>query len=307
MGKQQSNMIICITGGSGFIGTQMTKHFIAQGHRVVVFDIMSPKVSHQNVSFFKINLMNDEIPDVLKTCDAVVHLSGVSIFNRWTVSYKKEIYDSRIISTRKLVDFFTKHKQVTQKPLVFVCASAVGFYGDGGEEILDESKKPGDDFLAEVCADWEHEAQKAVALGVRVVSIRTGIVLGVGGGMLAKLVPIFRLGLGGRFGTGKQWFSWIHMNDLIKVYESAVFDERLSGAVNAVAQESVRNSDLVQLLAHAVHRPAYFILPKWLLKIILGEFACAVLMSQRVTPQKLSSIDFHYAHPTLQSALVDIV
>lgn len=300
-------MIICITGGSGFIGTQMTKHFIAQGHRVVVFDIMPPKVSDQNVSFFKINLMNDEIPDVLKTCDAVVHLSGVSIFNRWTALYKKEIYDSRIISTRKLVDFFTKHRQVTQKPLVFVCASAVGFYGDGGEEILDESKKPGDDFLAQVCADWEYEAQKAVALGVRVVSIRTGIVLGVGGGMLAKLVPIFRLGLGGRFGTGKQWFSWIHMNDLIKVYESAVFDERLYGAVNAVAQEPVRNSDLVQSLAHAVHRPAYFILPKWLLKIILGEFAGAVLMSQRVTPQKLSSIQFHYAHPTLQSALVDIV
>lgn len=300
-------MIICITGGSGFVGTQMTKHFIAQGHRVVVFDIMPPKVSHEHVSFFKINLMNDEIPDVLKTCDAVVHLSGASIFNRWTTAYKKEIYDSRIISTRKLVDFFKEHRQVTQKPLVFVCASAVGFYGDGGEEILDESKKPGDDFLAQVCADWESEAQKATTFGVRVVSIRTGIVLGVGGGMLAKLVPIFRLGLGGRFGTGKQWFSWIHMNDLIKVYESAVLDERLSGAVNAVAQEPVRNSELVQSLAHTVHRPAYFILPKWLLKIILGEFAGAVLMSQHVTPQKLSSIKFEYMYPTLQSALVDIV
>ena len=143
---------------------------------------------------------------------------------------------------------------------------------------------------------------------MRVVSIRTGIVLGVGGGMFAKLVPIFRLGLGGRFGNfGKQWFSWIHMNDLIKVYESAVLDERLSGAVNVVAQEPVRNSELVQSLAHAVHRPAYFILPKWLLKIILGEFAGAVLMSQRVTPQKLSSIEFEYTYPTLQSALVDIV
>ncbi len=300
-------MIICITGGSGFIGTQMTKHFVEQGHQVIIFDLVAPKVSHPNVSFFKLNIVHDEIPSILETCDVVVHLSGASIFNRWTTAYKKEIYDSRILSTRKLVEFFSIHKPATKKPITFVCASAVGFYGEGSEDVLEESHRSGDDFLAQVCVDWEHEAQKAVEYGIRVVSIRTGIVLGAGGGMLAKLVPIFRLGLGGRLGTGKQWFSWIHMEDVIAIYEAAVLDTRLSGPVNAVTKDSIRNRQLVDSLAHALHRKAFFVLPRWFLKIVLGEFSQAILMSQHVVPKKLQEIGFVYKYPTIESAFETLV
>lgn len=255
MDKQQNNMIICITGGSGFIGTQMTKHFVAQGHQVIIFDLVAPKVSHPNVSFFKLNIVDDEIPSILETCDVVVHLSGASIFNRWTTAYKKEIYYSRILSTRKLVEFFSIHKPATHKPITFVCASAVGFYGEGGEDV---SKNR----IVLVMIFWHRcvwigsmKRKKQLSTGIRVVSIRTGIVLGTGGGMLAKLVPIFRLGLGGQLGTGKQWFSWIHMEDVIAIYEAAVLDTRLSGPVNAVTKDCIAmDSSWIRSHMHSIEK-----------------------------------------------------
>ena len=297
-------MTICITGGSGFVGTQLTKLFMASGHSVVVFDIVPPRTEISGVKFFKVDLLKDPIPDVLGECDVVIHLSGVSIFGRWTESYKKAIYDSRILSTRALVEHF---KIQNKKPSVFVCASAVGFYGDRGEEVLDESQSPGTDFLAHVCVDWEAEAAKARELGVRVVSIRTGIVLGAGGGMLGTLLPIFRLGIGGPMGSGRQWFSWVHMDDLIKIYETAVLDARLQGGVNAVAPESVRNSELVSEMGKVLHRPTIIPLPGFVLRIIVGQFADAILGSQRIVPTKLAAVNFQYTYPTLTSALAEII
>ena len=244
------------------------------------------------------------MPEVLDMCDAVIHLSGVSIFGHWTEEYKKAIYDSRILSTRALVNHF---KIQQKKPTVFVCASAVGLYGSRGEELLDESHTPGTDFLAKVCVDWEGEAAKARDVGVRVVSIRTGIVLGAGGGMLGTLLPIFRLGIGGRMGSGKQWFSWIHMQDLLKIYETAVLDARLEGGVNAVSPEAVRNTELVSEIGKVLHRPTIIPLPAFVLRMIVGQFADAILGSQHVVPTKLTTINFEYAYPTLASALAEIV
>ena len=293
-------MTICITGGSGFVGTQLTSRFLKAGHSVVIFDIVPPRVAIAGVTFYKVDLSKDPIPEVLNTCDAVIHLSGVSIFGRWTEEYKKLIYDSRINSTRALVQHF---KTQSHRPGVFVCASAVGFYGDRGEDVLDESQTPGTDFLAHVCVDWETEAQKAEGFGVRVVCIRTGIVLGKGRGMLGTLVPIFRFGIGGRMGRGTQWFSWIHMDDLISIYETAVLDSRISGPVNAVAPEAVRNTELVSSLGKVLRRPTIIPLPAFALRLIVGEFAEAILGSQRVVPTKLTDVGFHYVYPKLREAL----
>ncbi len=297
-------MTICITGGSGFIGTQLTKRFIATGHSVVIFDRVPPRETHPSVSFYQVDLVHDPMPPVLATCDAVIHLSGVSIFGRWTESYKQQIYESRVHSTQALVAYFAAQEK---KPQVFVCASAVGWYGSRGDEILDESRLAGSDFLATVCAAWEGEAAKAASLGIRVVSVRTGIVLGKGGGMLGTLLPLFNYGFGGRMGSGNQWFSWIHMDDLITLYMAAVLDDRLRGPVNAVAPHPVRNRELVATLGKVLHRPVWLPAPAWLLRLIVGQFAEAILGSQRVVPKKLEAIHFVYTHPILEGALRESV
>ena len=292
-------MKIALTGGSGFIGTALTRKLIKEGHEVVVYDRIAPKVIDPLVSFVSVNLAENAAPDSLATSDAIVHLAGVSIYDRWTESYKKLILSSRIASTRSIIECC---RRANHKPDVFVCASAVGYYGDQGETMLDENGQAGEDFLAGVCKSWEYEASQIESLGIRRVSIRTAIVLGPGGGMMSKLVPLFIWGLGGRLGNGRQWFSWIHIDDLVNSYYQAIMNRELSGPMNASAPEPITNRQFTKELAQALHRPAFWIVPAWTLRIILGEFARAVLGSTRVVPTKLLGQGFVFNYPTIGEA-----
>ena len=292
-------MKIALTGGSGFIGTALTRKLIKEGHEVVVYDRIAPKVIDPLVSFVSVNLAENAAPDSLAASDAIVHLAGVSIYDRWTESYKKLILSSRIASTRSIIECC---RRANHKPDVFVCASAVGYYGDQGETMLDENGQAGEDFLAGVCKSWEYEASQIESLGIRRVSIRTAIVLGPGGGMMSKLVPLFIWGLGGRLGNGRQWFSWIHIDDLVNSYYQAIMNRELSGPMNASAPEPITNRQFTKELAQALHRPAFWIVPAWILRIILGEFARAVLGSTRVVPTKLLGQGFVFNYPTIGEA-----
>jgi uncharacterized protein (TIGR01777 family) len=293
-------MRVCITGGTGFIGSKLTELFQASGHEVVVLDLTKPKKELAGVTYRAVNLLKEPVPEVVSTCDAIVHLAGVSIFNRWTPPYKKLILDSRVKTGEALI---AEAQKPGSRVKTFVSASAVGFYGEGGEQVLTETSPAGTDFLASVCVAWEHMARSAEAHGMRSVSIRTGIVIGPDGGMMSKLVPIFKFGLGGRLGSGKQWFSWIHLKDLLAVYYQAVTDDRLRGPINAVSPGAVRNSEFTHILAEKLHRPAFWWIPGFMLHAVLGEFAGAVLASQHVVPQKLTDIHFVFAYPTVDSAL----
>ena len=293
-------MKIALTGGSGFIGTALTRKLVKEGHEVIVYDRIAPKVTDPLVSFVSVNLAEDGAPESLAQVDAIVHLAGVSIYNRWTESYKKLILSSRKASTQSIVEVCRRFER---KPQVLVCASAVGYYGDQGDTIIREDANAGNDFLAEVCKVWEYEASQIESLGIRRVSIRTAIVLGPGGGMMSQLVPLFKWGFGGRLGTGRQWFSWIHIDDLVNIYYQAIMNRELSGPVNASAPEPVTNRQFTKELGRALNRPAFWIVPAWVLRIMLGEFVRAVLGSTRVVPAKLLDQGFVFTYPTIGEAL----
>ncbi|MDX1535524.1 MAG: TIGR01777 family oxidoreductase [Candidatus Spechtbacterales bacterium] len=296
-------MKITITGGSGFIGLKLSKLFTDLGHEVLILDIRPPRKEIKGVKFVEANLLKEPVPPEAIECDAIVHLAGVNIFGRWTEDYKKLILESRTKTAKTLIDAI---KASEHTPEVFVSASAIGYYGDGGEEKLDESAPSGNDFLANVCKRWEAVAQTSEDAGMRWVSVRTGIVLGPGGGMLGKLVPIFKMFLGGPLASGNQWFSWIHIEDLLNVYKKAVLDSNLSGPVNAVAPNPVRNKEFAKALGSAVNRPAIIPVPKFALKIVLGELANEITMSQRVIPKKIQETDFNYKYPDINSALKNL-
>lgn len=297
-------MKICITGGSGFVGTKLAEALVDKCHSVLLLDIRAPRKVLSGTSFVQADLTKDPVPAEVLDCDGIVHLAGVNIFGRWTPAYKKLILESRVASARALIDACAN---ASKKPSVFVSASAIGYYGDVGESELTEESPHGADFLSGVCIAWESVALRAESIGMRRVSIRTGIVLGPGGGMLAKLIPPFRWGLGGPMGSGKQWFSWIHLDDLIAVYVSALTDDRLSGPVNAVAPEPVRNRDFARALGEVFYRPAFIPLPRFALRLMLGELADAILASQRVVPKKLEAVGFKWQYPELPKALETIV
>lgn len=296
-------MKIAITGGSGFVGTSLARALLREGHSVTVYDRIPPRFSHDSMSFVAANLSDDGAPESVAAHDAVVHLAGVSIYDRWTPAYKRQIMSSRTRSTDSIVAACAAS---ARRPSVFVCASAVGYYGDRGDRVLDESAAapaPGSDFLSDVCVAWESSAQKIEALGIRRVSVRTAIVLGPGGGMMAKLLPAFKWGLGGRLGSGRQWFSWIHIDDLVAVYVEAVTNPRLSGPVNAAAPEPVTNRMFTKSLGRALRRPAFWIIPAFVLRMMLGEFAQAVLASARAVPVKLLAQGFSFRYPSIGSAV----
>lgn len=293
-------MKIAITGGSGFIGSRLTKKFCEAGSEVLVLDQNAPKKSIPGAIFLKTDLINDFPLEAYLSCDAVVHLAGANIFGRWNKAYKDRIATSRIDTARALID---RVKIAGRGPKVFVSASAIGYYGDGGERELPETAPPGDGFLSSVCHDWEAAAESAEEAGMRWVSVRTGIVLGSGGGMLAKLIPVFKWGLGGPMGTGQQWFSWIAMEDLLSVYAAVVADAGFAGPVNAVSPEPVRNEDLVRALGRALRRPTVFRVPGFALRLILGELGTVVLMSQKVAPKILQERNFRFQCPDINQAI----
>ncbi|NDC52970.1 MAG: TIGR01777 family protein [Planctomycetia bacterium] len=244
-------------------------------------------------------------PEAFEGVDTVLHLAGESVAEgRWTAAQKARIRDSRVIGTRNLVQGIV---QAGTKPRVLVSASAVGYYGDRGDEELTESAPPASDFLAQVCVDWEREALAAERAGVRVALARTGIVLGAGGGALAKMLLPFKLGAGGPLGSGRQWMPWIHVADLARLYLHAAETSSISGPMNAVAPNPVRNSEFTQALGRQLHRPAFMPAPYLGLRLVFGEFAQVLFASQRVVPKVALDTGFVFQYPELAAALREIL
>ena len=237
--------------------------------------------------------------------DTVFHLAGESVADgRWTPAQKQRIRDSRVIGTRHLVQGL---RQASRRPAVLVSASAVGYYGDRGDEELSESSPAGSDFLAEVCVAWEKEAFAARDLGIRVVTARTGIVLGAGGGALAKMLLPFKLGAGGPLGNGKQWMPWIHVTDLARLFHHGAATASIDGPMNAVAPNPVRNSEFTRALGRQLHRPAFLPAPYLGLRLAFGEFAQVLFASQRVIPQVALGSGFTFQYPEIAAALREIL
>jgi uncharacterized protein len=275
---------IAITGASGMIGKRLQQRLAEAGHTALAV----PREA------------------AAPTCHAVINLAGEPIAQRWTDAAKKRIYDSRVEGTRRLVNALSTQ---SHRPRVLVCASAVGLYGSRGDEILTENSPPGSGFLPRLVTDWEQAGQTAEALGIRVVNLRFGMVLGPGGA-LAKLLPPFRLGAGGRLGSGRQWMSWIHIDDVVGLILFAMENAAgapLSGAVNATAPYPVTNDEFTRRLAAALHRPAMFPVPAFALKLLFGEMSEVLLDSQRVLPAAAQTAGFHFQYPQLSAALENLL
>jgi len=288
-----------MTGASGFIGSTARRVLTAAGHLVI--PLARKGGAGGEASWDPENGLLDV--GVLRGCDAVVHLAGHSAASqrRWDETHKARIRDSRVNGTRLLAETMAR---MAQPPSVFVCASATGFYGHRGDEWLDESSSSGKGFLAEVCREWEAAAQPARAAGVRVVHLRIGVVLGAGGGALAQMLPWFRWGLGGRLGDGRQWWSWVTVEDTAKIILFALQHPELSGPVNTVSPEPVTNAEFTRILADVLHRPAFLPAPAFLLRALYGEMADELLLtSARVRPAALTKSGYQFAHPPLKAAL----
>ena len=241
--------------------------------------------------------------DSLEGADAVVHMAGEPIAQRWNEEIKQKIRESRVTGTRNLVQALST---MSRRPAVLVCGSAIGYYGSRGEEVLTESSAAGSGFMADVCVAWEKEAEMAESLGIRLVKLRTGVVLGANGGALAKMLPPFKAGMGGKLGHGDQWMSWVHVDDLVGLIVHAL-DNPVRGAVNGTAPNPVTNTDFTKALGHAVSRPAVFPMPAFTLKLMFGEMADVMLASQRVLPKAAESAGYNFRYPGLEGALANIL
>ncbi len=298
-------MKIFITGGTGFIGTALTRVLLEEGHCIVATGT-SPRpdtVSHDRFRFIQANTAHEgswqaELEDV----DGVINLAGRSIMGRWTKRYKKEIYDSRVLTTRNVVDALAVHRGT------FLCsASAVGYYGDRGDDILTETEPPGKNYLAQVGQDWEEEALRAEEHGIRTVVMRFGIVLGKDGGALEKMIPAFRMFVGGPLGDGSQWFPWIHLQDVVSACLFVTGNEQLKGTFNFCSPNPVRNRELAKTLGRVLKVPAVMPSAKFMLRLALGEAASALFDSLRVVPENLLNNGFNFKYPELEDAIRQIV
>lgn len=283
-------MRIAVTGARGFVGQQLCNVARGRGHEVL-------RLGRGSDADRRWDPMREPAP--LDDVDAVIHLAGESLTGgRWTRAKMARIRDSRLVGTRNLVLGLRR-----ARPSVLVSASAVGYYGDRGEEELLEDSPPGQDFLARVCIDWEGEA---FASGIRTVVLRTGTVLGPGGA-LEKMIGPFWLGLGGKLGSGRQWMSWIHRDDLVDLYLDALLQPQLSGPVLAVSPNAVRNETMTRMLARTLDRPALFRVPSWALRVAYGKVAAVLLASQRCRPARAVDAGFRFSYPTIDGALLDAV
>lgn len=296
----QQGKKILVTGGTGFVGNRLVGGLVAHGDsiHVVTRHPEAHRSARSGVEFVA------WLPD-LSRYDVVVHLAGQTILARkWSGEVREQLVQSRVGTAKSLVDALAKSPK---RPRLLISASAIGFYGDRGDEVLTEESKKGTGFLADLSEAWEREALRAESLGVRTVCLRIGAVLGPGGGMLKELLPIFKLGLGGPVGNGKQWLSWIHWRDLVALIVFAIDHESARGVVNAVSPEPATNADFTRALGRAVHRPAFLPVPAFALKLKLGDAASLALQSQRVLPARAESLGFAFQFPTLGAALADIV
>jgi len=302
-------MKILITGSTGLVGTALTQDLQRAGHTVC--RLIRPNTSPQtigNSQGFDVNWnpATGELGGAAVGADAVVNLAGASIADgRWSPQRKELLRSSRVDTTRALVQALAK---MSARPRVLVSASATGYYGNRGDEILSEASQPGTGFLSGIAKEWECEALKAEALGIRVVRARFGVILAKHGGALPQMMRPFQFGVGGKIATGKQWLSWITLDDVVAILRLALENANITGPINVVSPQPVTNADFTEILAAALHRPALFPAPAFALRLLLGEMADALLLSsQRVLPTQLQKLNFQFAHPDLRTALVSIL
>jgi hypothetical protein len=300
-------MKVAITGATGFVGNRLVERLQAQGHQPL---ILTRNRAAALRAFPKLEVVaytptqSGSWQEAIALCDAVVNLAGEPIAQtRWTEKEKQEIFDSRKLGTQKVVEAIV---QANPKPKVLVNASAIGYYGTSETATFDETSSPGNDFLAEVCQAWEAQAQKVKDAGVRLVILRLGIVLG-NGGALAKIIPPFKLFAGGPLGTGRQWFSWIHRDDLVNLILEALSRSDMEGVFNATAPNPIRMSEFCQAVGEVLNRPSWLPVPSFVPELLLGEGAKVVLEGQQVLPKRTTSQGFDYQYPTVKQALDEIL
>lgn len=300
---------IMIIGATGSIGSKLCDKLQSQGDEVTVFTrnsdnakIILPDVKN----FIEWNYNEPEVwKNELNGKDAIVHLAGANLgAKRWSEKYKKLCYDSRVISTRKLVEAL---RFVDQKPKVFICSSAVGYYGNRNDEVLDESSLSADNYLGKLCRDWEAEAAKVEEIGIRRVSVRTGLVLNKNEGLIKQMLPTFKMFLGGYLANGKQWFPWIHIDDIVGIYLHAIENERLRGAINGASPGIVRNEEFSKTLGKVMNRPSLFPIPKFALKLVTGELGEYAVMGQRTSVEKIIKSGYRFMFENLEEALKNII
>lgn len=303
-------MRILVSGSSGFLGTAIIDSLKKQNHqiaRLVRPGSHSKSASGDSAQAVAWDPVGGQFAAAAaEGADALIHLAGASIADgRWSDSRKRVLRTSRIDATRHLMGALAK---LQRPPRIVVAASAIGFYGNRGEEALTEQSAPGSGFLPEICVEWEAETARGAQFGARVASLRFGIILAAHGGALAKMLPPFKLGVGGRLGSGRQWMSWITLAEVVNIVEFALANSQLSGAVNAVAPNPARNSEFTEALAKTLHRPALFPAPPFALRLALGEMADALLLSsQKVLPAKLADAGYRFQQPELATALADVL
>lgn len=304
-------MKIVLTGATGFVGVKLVERLHALGNRIVVLARNSQKAIRQfpQDTFPNVEVISytpfklGDWAKVISGSDAVINLAGEPLAGvRWTDKRKQEIRDSRILTTKVLVEAIA---QADVKPQVLISGSAIGYYGTSLDKSFDEYSNAGDDFLANVCKEWEAAADVVTGLGVRLVKLRTGIVLGMGGA-IAKMLPIFQVGGGGKIGTGKQWFSWIHRDDLVELIIYALSNNQITGALNGTAPKAVTNEDFTVAFARAIKRPAFLPVPAAALILVFGEGATVLLDGQRVVPHKAEINKFAFQYPDIDKALAQI-
>lgn len=293
-------MTIVITGGSGFIGTRLTQKLLTLGDIVIVVDVVAPKFTHQSLYFIQCDITTTQLPfNVLEQTDAVINLVGKSIVCKWNEKTKEEIRNSRIISTNHIV---MSMKGATNRPTILINASAVGVYGERGDEELDEGSHVGVGFLADLVRDWEGEAHKAEVFGTRVVCIRTGNVIGKGG-MLSTLKRYSKFGFMFKFSKKDFWQPWIHEDDIVNTYLFALQTSTLQGNINAVSPEQLKHSELMKIVSKFLKRRVVGVMPTFLRKIMFGECLDEITRSQKVVPQRLLDKGFTFQFPEIKNAI----
>lgn len=298
-------MNILITGGTGFIGSELRDMLLQEGHYLTIITRSPKKYEDEKAKNQKFISWDDDLTEVMDESDAVINLAGSSIFGqRWTEEVKRKILDSRVKSTRKLVQ---AAGDVDNPPGVMISASAVGYYGDRGEDVLTESEPAGDSFLSEVCVEWESAAKEIEGYGVRLAIPRIGIVLETGGGALKQMLPPFKLGVGGPVGSGDQYFPWIHRFDLCRGLIYPLENEAFEGAYNLSAPNPVTMNEFADKLGEVLNRPTFFRVPEFALNLVLGEAADPILESLRVQPKKLQQAGFEFKFQYVKEALADIL
>jgi len=296
-------MKVLVTGGTGFVGTTLSARLVQDGHGVTILTRSSKDLSRSRpgISYLQGDpTVKGPWQESVKDFDAIINLAGATIFSRWADDYKRVIRESRMSTTRNLVEAIPTR---ADKTMTLLSTSAVGYYGFHGDEELVEESPPGNDFLARLATDWEGEAFKAKEKGARVVTTRFGIVLGEKGGALGQMVPLFKKFIGGPIGSGKQWFSWVHIKDLAEAFVFLMKHPEISGPVNLCAPHPVRNKDLAKALGRVLHRPSFMPAPGFIIKLVLGEFGSVLLEGQRVVPRRLLDSGFVFQYPNIDKAL----